>query len=116
MGRRFLLVLIVFALVGGTTSQLALAAANSAYMSVATIPCDMAMPGMDAGHDKPMAPCQGLTPDCIKQIGCVANSALPMQSVDFARAMQGRLVDYWPARSSLAGFVHAPEPLPPRST
>lgn len=116
MGRRFLLALIVFALVGGTTPHLALATANSAYMSVATMPCDMAMPGMDAGHDKPMLPCKGLTPDCIKQMGCVAKTALVPHFIDFERPTQGRLVDYWPTRSNLAGSVHVPEPLPPRST
>lgn len=115
-GRRLLLALVAFALIGGTTSQLALATANSAYMSIATMPCDMAMPGMDAGHHKPMPPCKGLTPDCIKQMGCVANTALPPHLVGFERSMQGRLVDYWPTRPNFAGAENAPEPLPPRTT
>src|ERR1700722_12179734 len=73
--RRFLILLIAFAVVGGTTTELARSAQYGAPMTMAGMPCDMAMPA--SGDTKPMPPCKGMTPDCIKLMGCVTVTALP---------------------------------------
>jgi len=113
---RFLLVLIVFAVIGGPMAHLAQpAAAATASMAMADMPCDMAMPMADAGHGAPMAPCKGLTPECIKQMGCVANTALPVRLADKDAVFAFGSVAYWSAWSEITGMAHTPEPLPPRT-
>jgi len=113
---RFLLALIVFAVIGGPMVHLAQpAAASMSATAMADVPCDMAMPMADAGHGAPMAPCKGLTPECIKQMGCVANVALPIRLVDAEAVFTFSPVTYWSARSSMAGVAREPEPLPPRT-
>ena len=64
-------------------------------MVMGDMPCDMAMPMADAGHGAPMAPCKGLTPECIKQMGCVANVALPIRLVDADDDPDLRLLNPW---------------------
>lgn len=113
--RHLLFVLIAFALVGGTTSELAHATEYAAPMTMAGMPCDMMMPTADADHGKPMAPCKGMTPDCIKMIGCVTDVALPARLMRLAFAGQFTTVNYWTALSRLADRVSTPEPLPPRT-
>jgi hypothetical protein len=113
---RILLVLIVFAVIGGPVVRLAQPpAASMAPMAMADMPCDMAMPVADAGHGAPMAPCKGMTPECIKQMGCVANAALPIWLVDDETTFAFSLVAYWSARSEMTGMAQEPEPLPPRT-
>ena len=112
----FLLVLIVFAVIGGPVVQLAQpAAASMSAMVMGDMPCDMAMPMADAGHGAPMAPCKGLTPECIKQMGCVANVALPVRLAGANTVFALSPVTYWSARSLMAGVARAPELLPPRT-
>jgi hypothetical protein len=109
--RLFLLVLIAFAVVGGTSTQLA----QLAPMTMAGMPCSMAMPDADAGHGAPLAPCKGMTADCIKQMCCATVVALPARFVTIEVADHFSDVDYWSAWSKLANFVREPEPLPPRT-
>ena len=111
---RMLLVLIVFAVIGGPVVQLAQPAAATASIVMADMPCDMAMPMADAGHGAPMAPCKGLTPECIKQMGCVANIALPARLADADTVFAFGPVAYWSVWFEMTGVVHQPEPLPPR--
>ncbi len=114
--RRFLLVLIVFAVIGAPVVHLAQpAAAAMASMAMADMPCDMAMPMADAGHGAPMVPCKGLTPECIKQMGCVANAALPARLADNDTVFAFGPVAYWFAWFEVTGVAHIPEPLPPRT-
>jgi hypothetical protein len=113
---RFMLVLIAFAIVGGTSVQLAQSAQYVAPVTMAGMPCDMMMPMADAGHGKPMLPCKGLTPDCIKQMGCLVAVALPARPAGTEFAVPFSMVDYWPAWSAMAGADRTPEPLPPRTT
>ena len=110
---RFLLVLVVFAVIGGPVAHLAQPAAAS--MAMADIPCDMMMPMTDAGHGAPMAPCKGLTPECIKQMGCVASVALPARLADDDTVFAFSPVAYWSAWSEMTGVALQPEPLPPRT-
>lgn len=110
--RQLFLVLIAFAVIGGQSTQLARSAET---MTVAGMPCDMMMPHTDADHDKQM-PCKGLTPDCIKQMGCIVDAALPARLVAVTPIVHSGEVAYWPLQSSLADFVRDPEALPPRTT
>ncbi len=85
-------------------------------MAMADMPCDMMMPTADAGRGAPMLPCKGLTPDCIKQMGCVVDAALPSRLASTEVTVPYSVVAYWSARSEMAGLVREPEPLPPRTT
>lgn len=112
--RHFLVVLVAFAIVGGMTSQLA---RSAEYGMVAIgMPCDMMSAQAADDHAKPMGPCKTMTVDCIKQIGCVADVALPARFACLEVVAHHTSVDYWAAWSNLAGFVREPEPLPPRTT
>jgi len=115
VAHRLLVVLIAFAIVGGTTVQLARSAQRLGPIAVAGMPCDMSMPGMGAEHGKPMMPCKNMTPDCIKQLGCVADAAVPARLVSVEPAVHSNPVHYWFARSGLTSFIPVPEPLPPRA-
>ena len=113
--RQLLLVLIAFAFIGGTSSQLARSTEYASPMVMAGMPCDTMLPHSGMQDDKPMPPCKGMTPDCIKQMGCVTDAALPARAVNLDIAVHFSSVDYWSAWSKLADFVREPEPLPPRT-
>jgi hypothetical protein len=115
LAQRFLLMLVVFAVVGAPTAQLAQAAQYSGPTAMAEMPCGMAVPAVDMGHGTPMAPCKGLTPDCIKQMGCVIDVALPVRLPSGDVAVTFSTVAYWAAWSEMAGLVRRPEPFPPRT-
>jgi hypothetical protein len=113
---RLLLVLIAFAVVGGPMGPVAQSAELMAPAGMADMPCDMTMPVASPDRGAPMAPCKGLTPDCIKQMGCVVNVALPARLVSADPAVVFSTVAYWSAVPQLAGLFREPEPLPPRTT
>jgi hypothetical protein len=113
---RLMLALIAFAIVGGTTVQLAQSSQYAAPMAIAGMPCDMMMPMADtAGHGQPMAPCKGMTPDCIKQMGCIVDVALPARLASADVTVPLSTVAYWSAWPEMAGQIREPEPLPPRT-
>ena len=114
--RQFLLALIAFAMIGGTTAQLARSAAFVAPMTMTGVPCDMTAPTAGAERGTPMMPCKGMTPDCIKQMGCVADAGLPVRLVSHEAAVHSSNVNYWNTRFEVTGLIHAPEPLPPRTS
>jgi hypothetical protein len=116
LARRLLAVLLVFAFIGGPTVHLAQPAVYSAPTTVADIPCDGMASMAGAGQGKPMAPCKGLTPDCIKQMGCVVDAGLPARPATAGDPVTFSKVAYWTAASAMAGVVRQPEPLPPRTT
>ena len=114
--RHILFALVAFALVGGTTSDFARAAAYSPVMAAMDAPCDMAMPMSASGDDaKPMPPCKGLTADCIKQMGCVTVVGLPVPFTARETAVKHAAVTYWPPLTKLVSFYRQPEPQPPRT-
>ena len=112
---QFLLVLIAFALIGGTSSQLARSAEYVAPIVMTGMPCDVMMPLAGRQDHKPIPPCKGMTPDCIKQMGCISDAALPARTMGLDVAKTFSEVDYWSAWHTLADFVREPEPLPPRT-
>jgi len=111
---RFLVVLVAFALVGGTATQLA----RSAEYSMADVGmlCDMTMAAkVGGGQAKPVAPCKTMTVDCLTQLGCVADAALPARFAYLGMVARHTSIDYWAAWSNLAGLVREPDPIPPRT-
>jgi hypothetical protein len=113
--RQLLLVLIAVAIIGGTTFELARSAQYGTVMGMAGIPCDMTMPTADVDHGKSTMPCRGMTPDCMKLMGCIVDTSLPARFVSHEFVAHVSKVDYWSALSRLAGLVATPEPLPPRT-
>ncbi len=113
--QRFLLVLIVFALVGAPSAQLAQSAGYTAPITMANMPCDQMTPAADTGQGTPMTPCKGLTPGCVKQMGCIVNVALPTKLVGTQTALSFAKVDYWSALAQPAGVASQPDPQPPRT-
>jgi hypothetical protein len=118
IARRLLFVLIAFAVAGGTTTQLARAAAYVAPMTMAGMPCDMTMPAVGGDHGKPAAPCKSVTTDCPKLVACVAvtDIALPARLVRPEFTTLVSAVEFWPALSKQTGLASTPEPTPPRTT
>ena len=124
VAHRLLLVIVVFALVGATSIQLAHSAKFSVSIISAGMPCDMMMPVADAAagqtvvdesHGTPMAPCKGMTPDCIKQMGCITDPGFPARLTVTDFSVPSILVSYWYSRSVMAGLHRIPEPMPPRT-
>ena len=113
--RQLLTVLIAFAMVGGTAGQLARATQSAPQASTLAMPCAMMMSTGDMTDDMPMMPCKGMTPDCVKQMCCVAGAVLPVPLLGAERAAPFSTVDYWSAWSRLSGTTCTPEPLPPRT-
>ena len=114
--RYLLLLLVAFAIVGGTTSELARAAAYGPVAAMAEMPCDMAMSTSASGDDaRPMAPCKGMTADCIKQMGCVTVVGLPAHFMTHESDVQYATIGYWSSLSKLVSLALQPEPLPPRT-
>jgi hypothetical protein len=109
--RHILLLLVGFAIVGGPTFELA----RAAGFGPVAVPCGMAMPSSASGDMTPMTPCKGMTPDCIKQMGCVTMSALPVHFFVDGSIVQYSAIDYWTFLSKLASLDREPEPLPPRT-
>jgi hypothetical protein len=113
---RLLLMLVAFAIVSAPTAQMTPPATSNVPITMADMPCDMTTPTVSAAHGKPMTPCKGMTPDCIRQMGCVTVSALPAHLLIYEATVQYSIIDYWTAMSKLASLDREPEPLPPRTT
>jgi hypothetical protein len=120
---RLLLVIVAFALVGGTSVQLDQSARFAASMASAGSPCDMMTSMADAttgqtmaddGQGDPMAPCKGLTPECIKQMGCITNPGFPTRLTITGFMVRSIQVSYSFFRSAMAGLDRIPEVRPKR--
>ncbi len=112
--RRCLVLLVAIAIIGGQSFQLA--RASEAGIVVAGMPCSMSMPAHAAdGHSKPVAPCKTMTGDCMKQMGCVADVALPARFAAACCTLHYTHVAYWSAGTGLGGLVREPDPFPPRT-
>jgi hypothetical protein len=114
--RHLLLLLVAFAIIGGTPSELARATGYGPVAAMTDMPCDMTMPTSASGGDAtPTAPCKGMTADCIKQMGCVTVAGLPAHFLIHESAVQYSAIDYWASFSKLVSLDPEPEPLPPRT-
>jgi hypothetical protein len=112
--RKFLLVLIAFAFLGGTM-QFAWSEHDAApTMMMTGMPCDIMM-SMGDGHGKPAMPCKAMTPDCLKHMTGGVDAGLPGRFASNEMAVHLSTIDYWTLWSRLSGLTDAPEPLPPRT-
>jgi hypothetical protein len=112
--RHALFVLIAFAIIGGGSAEFARSAQYDAGMVSTGVPCNLGTSA--SGESKPMAPCKGMTSDCIKQMGCSTVSVLPARFLTHDSTVRYSAVDYWTSFSELASLERRPEPLPPRTT
>jgi len=121
--RHVLFLIVAAALLGGTVSG---AAPVPAYADMAAgMPCSMAMSDSKSAdtkmadtkpaNTKPGAPCQGMTKDCIDQMGCIAVTALPAHFLIHDSAVRYSSVDYRVSPARLDSLDLVPEPLPPRT-
>ena len=115
LARHLLAVFFAFAIIGGPSMNLAQSTGSAASMTMADMPCDTMASMADAGQGTPTAPCKGLTPGCMKQMGCVADVGLPARTALVGDAVTFSNVAYWTAGSVMAGVVRQPEHLPPRT-
>lgn len=113
---RVLLGLLVFAVIGAPSLRLAQAARYSVLTTMVDMPCDAMTPMTGTGHSLPKMPCKGLTPDCIKQMGCVADVALPIRLTAAPGTFVFSPVAYWATGFKMAGLAREPEDSPPRTT
>ena len=113
---QLLIAITVFAFLGGATLQ-ALPVADAQVQTsgagiamVAGMPCEH----MDTlkGTGIPLLPCKGITPDCIKQMGCIGFPDLPQASV-LAAPVAYAVVDYRQFRQTSAGLSRKPDLFPP---
>jgi len=114
---RFLLVVTAFAFLGGATlqslpvadAQIQTSGAGAAM--AAGMPCEH----MDAmkGAGAPLLPCKGMTPDCIKQMGCIGFPDLPQGSALAAPVAYYAAVDYRNFQQRSDGLSRKPDLFPP---
>ncbi|HZX82576.1 MAG TPA: hypothetical protein VFF19_03345 [Reyranella sp.] len=133
--RHVLFLIVAAALLGGTVSGAApvpayAAAATTHAEMAAGLPCSMAMSDSKSAdtkmadtkpantkpaNTKPGAPCQGMTKDCIDQMGCIAVTALPAHFLIHDSTVRYSSVDYRVSPARLDSLDLVPEPLPPRT-
>jgi hypothetical protein len=116
--RQLLIVVTAVAFVGGATLQIMPVAEVQTAQAPGTgtqanLPCDqmaamVQVPGL-AGETMP---CKGITPDCIKQMGCIGVPTL-VPADGLATPVVYTAIIYWPGRQLLDGVSHEPDLLPP---
>ncbi len=114
---RLLLVVTAFAFLGGATlqampvtdAQVQTSGADRAM--AAGMPCEH----MDAlkGAGAPLLPCKAMTPDCIKQMGCIGFPDLPQASVLATPVAYYSAVDYRYFQQTSDGLSRKPDLFPP---
>jgi hypothetical protein len=111
--RHILILLIVIASLGGAVqAQPSLQSADGAgEMAAMDMVCDQ-MTGMDAVRDMP---CKGITPECVKQMGCVTIPALAERFAANIVSVSYTRVVYALQTSDAEGLSHKPDLLPPRA-
>ena len=109
------LLLVVFALFGLVGQTAAYAMAPLASQAVANV--EVAAPSADcAGMTMPAGdtmPCEGITLDCIAEMGCVAPPALAPSAELSSHAVIHERVAYNVRRATFAGLIVSPEIFPP---
>ena len=109
------LLLVVFALFGLVGQTAAYAMAPLASQAVSNI--ELAAPSTDcAGMTVPAGdtmPCEGITLDCIAEMGCIAPPALAPSAELSSHAVIYQRVDYDARRATFAGLTISPEIFPP---
>ncbi|MBI3514894.1 MAG: hypothetical protein HY060_12655 [Proteobacteria bacterium] len=118
MLRRAAIVLTGLAFLGGATVQALppndlLPASAQDPMTVMADCGHMDMqPAQHSGSTKPM-PCTGVTPDCLKWMGCIGFPSLPMPLGLAGAPVEYGRVAYWLAAAFSDGVSVEPDLLPP---
>ena len=75
---------------------------------------DLSMAGMDMSNcDHPAAPCKGMTPACIDNMGCATIIGLPTAPLSAATPFEWGVLSYAVFDVALAGRTIRPELFPP---
>ena len=112
--RQFIFAVLAIVMVGGSSPIAATPAQSMAAIS--SMPCDMEMPIMSAGHEMPVSPCHGMLSGCSRHWCCVTIDLLPTDLHHHTTAVEYSTVAYWASSSKLAGVQREPDHLPPRTT
>jgi hypothetical protein len=110
-------VVTVLAYLGGATLQ-AMPLTDLSEVSVkpatmtADMPCDQMNDMTAANGPSDHTPCKGITPDCIKQMGCIGVLSLP-HTAALATPVAYATVDYWAPLLRLGSLPHKPALFPP---
>ncbi len=99
-----------------TTCLLALAFLLGVTLQIAGLALAASeQPVMEMGGDcgQPAQPCNGLTPDCIKSIGCVINTAAPVAPHAVSELLQWDAIHYFSLNAVPSGVSIKPEHSPP---
>ena len=116
--RRLIVLLSVLAFVSGMTIQAmpsaqALGLTKTSAAATAEPECPrMAAEHPDRGAPKPL-PCNGVMPDCVKQMGCLGAASLPAPSQSVYAPVSYRVVAYWLPHAMLSGWDVEPDLFPP---
>jgi hypothetical protein len=116
--RRLLIVVTGLAFLGGATLQIMPVAEAQTMPSSGTttqtqLPCDPMVAMTQAANPAGgTVPCRGITPDCIKQMGCIGVANL-LPAEGLATPIVYAAIIYWPVRQLLDGVAHEPDLLPP---
>jgi hypothetical protein len=113
--RGLLVAVTVLAFLGGTTVQAMPLLTASGMAAKASVPCDhmaaMGQPGSAVPGHK--APCKGITPDCVKQMGCIGIPSLPVRAGVLVTPASYITITYWPPQETLGGLSLKPNLFPP---
>lgn len=117
--RRFVILVTALAFLGGATVQALppsdLLATPAAGDTGATTNCDHMGTG-DVGSTKQPMPCTGITPDCLKWMGCIGSPNLPSVAGQVPAPIEYDRIAYWATPSSGGSITAAPPLLPPIRT
>jgi hypothetical protein len=113
--RGLLVAVTVLAFLGGTTVQAMPLLTANGMAAKAGVPCEhMAAMGQSGsavpGHN---APCKGITPDCVKRMGCIGIPSLPVRAGVLVTPVSYVTITYWPPRETLGGLSLKPDLFPP---
>jgi hypothetical protein len=112
--RRLVLVLTGFAFLVGATVQAMPLPASSATSSMQTVgDCAHMAMAEQATPSPAKAPCNAITVDCIKAMGCIGSPTIPARSDQLGRLVHYSLVAYWSSPCARTGLSIEPDLLPP---
>lgn len=112
---RLIVILSLTAFVGGMTLQLM--PPKVAFAASSGIPAmgdcaQMVMPPADGGSPH-LAPCKGMDPECVKQMGCLGTASLPLRPPSSPTFFAYRRIAYWIPAAVISGRSIKPDLLPP---
>jgi hypothetical protein len=91
---------------------------GAAVQGASAVPCDQMadMQGTTMAPERQDMPCKGLTPECVKQMGCVTIPAVAERFVFNSVNVSYTRVVYWSLASDAEGLSSKPDLLPPRTS